>query len=954
MNVKQFKLRWLNHYVEPELLNVPAKKENFNSPFIFENEGTNCRLQFNNGLGSSPSIYYSDFDEIYPRLTNPNILLNKCYNFVDYQMNTWMYGVFKDAITEDGIRITESTHQECFTDYPINEFNSGLNNCLEGLLSNNLMVDDVKGYIDWGDGSTSNIKPYWREVTAYLGVNKIKCSLKFYTGANYLKHEYTDNKNNHIVKIFGTIPHIKLPVTSIKVIDWGNIKLRSLHNIFYDCAKITYIELPKNLQHVVNASQMFYNNAENINNDVMKLDFLLDLPSLVNACYILQYTGFSKIPENAFCKSKFLTFIDYGFSNMGNPDGIIIENNVLSNCINLHSATYLCAYSNIKKVGNSFLKNCVEIICCCNLFSNGHMLETIGDNFMENCTSCTTVAQCFFEQRKLTTIGNNMFKNCPNIRSVYQLFYNCNLLRRIPEKLFYDIKVNPQYVTNNFCFYYFIDKNINFWGQYSSIEEANNVLEPYKCYIGNNMFNPEFFLQGGKIFIGTTVFLDYESASIQTMSDDGVVYRTAFFSLLEGYVPDLWNYPDSVYLQIFRQSTPLKSLKELIDEKQQIGRIGFYGNQSCDLWYCNGVKAINNLQNYNSIPQPSGKRHHLTRPPADEVWLSTMIWTEAIVNPVLGSNISFNVDTEELSDEIRGIYPQYHYAHSYSDPSVLYQIPYVVKGNDGILSSQIVTTPESFSLKMLLCRYPYNILNNDWVNFSIPTDAYIQGNTVNVAVYIKPIIMKYEIEGIRYQYYDVTWNKTAEDITIQGRCTDVATGELLYTWNGIRNNKWNKNNDYNFEQQGDSFILSYLNFENIYHNTDINYISFIGALFYFKNQTYTCTSKDGTLESYGALSFKYNKNELVQPQKILYSKEYETQKSSYDSVTMLQLTGKDTGQREYNKININNKQISDRVYYTSCEKTVIVNETYDNEFGSHNRIYDYHIWSSPDASEYQG
>lgn len=304
MNVKQFKRRWLNHYVEPELFYMPVKKQEEQSEeFIFEvSEVDSVNIDFFIGMGYTPNIP-QEYDYS-PLPKNTKITNHFSWNRNTHAINTFNYGVIERPVMKNGIEITKEKFPECFTNFPIHDIERG--KCSENMI----LPKKPKVEIDWGDGTSDIYETPQFSIEGTIAVNEESIPCKLFRGYKNLYSRHTYKKvGTYIIKIKGFLPSLILPKGTTRIINWGNIGLRSIYNMCNRCqSTIKDFGNPKNLEKVVTSSAIFTsNNACKIEN----LSFLTNMPNLVNATQMFSYSNITYIPDNAFIASKYLCYLEY-------------------------------------------------------------------------------------------------------------------------------------------------------------------------------------------------------------------------------------------------------------------------------------------------------------------------------------------------------------------------------------------------------------------------------------------------------------------------------------------------------------------------------------------------------------------------------------------------------------------------------------------------------------------
>lgn len=602
MNTKEFRRRWVRSKIEPELFYMPiGKKEK--EEFIFEVSGVNAiNMYYYTGMGYTPSTPY---EYVYNPLPKDKNLINHfSWNKNNYGINNINYGMIERPTTENGEEITKEKFPEYFTDFPIHDIEHGKYS------ENMILPKDPKVTIDWGDGNTDTYDiPQFNG--ASVTIDGKTTQYKYFSGYKnlYSGHKYK-KAGTYIIKIKGFLPSLILPNGTTKIINWGNIGLRSIYNICTNCTStIVDFGSPKNLEKVVTSSAIFTRQNSCVIND---LSFINNMPSLVNGTQMFSYANIRRIPDNAFKNSKYLCYLSQCFYNISNE--IEIGDNFAKNCINLRQIEYLFNYTKVKQIGDNAFYGCKSLYYFMYMFptdSSKVSIESIGVNFMRGCTSLTSACYLFYYQSKLKTIGEGLLRECPNIRSAYDMFYYCNILQKVPDNLFYDLEPNTDFVRNEFCFENVFYKDT--YEIYPPREYANGFtdkLETILTFVGQNMFSGKFLNNGGKIYLGYQL-CNYINCYYNDACGRNIKQVSG---LLSGYAPDFWNYQNSVgWLYNSNNLDSFFSIHEYMTLSGKAvvnnsfsSKSGYYGYQRGFMSLFDGWDSYQHFVNYEEIPQPKG------------------------------------------------------------------------------------------------------------------------------------------------------------------------------------------------------------------------------------------------------------------------------------------------------------------------------------------------------------
>ncbi len=521
MNVKQFKRRWVNSKVEPELfyMSVP-KKENLDS-MIFEIEVYNCEekldiLMINN-------LNYGLF---------PDLQLHILYNLRDLNGNL----------------ITPKDNPELFTNNPLNT-----ELLQEDLVEYNKAVQLI---VDWGDGEQTVLKgreTKFKGKYLYDSINGSQISHSYkkngkYTifvsgvcsqinivNSKYINGTFLYNKDKgwEVKKVisFGNLNNTALNNTySAAIIDKAEIQCYLNFSSLKKVRKINYLVYdPKNIKGDL-ALEKYFENSPIASWDIIGGDnFFHHFPKLVDATSAMYCSNTPYVPNYCFSDNPYLlslrtcfaynpikyigkyacanlkylvdiqTFCSAGFLVQGNNyEEIIniwdkyigcipyIDNGLFENCISLNKNTNIYFNYFQYKFKNTSISNIWG-----NNYYNMDMCGKIGDKIFKNCKLINGFVM--YDTFLLNSIGNEVFANCIQLQKVSfyggtpclehigeNIFENCKNIFRVD----FNIPLNaaiPLEITDNFLSdiefqngvkYYFRDMRIQYAG-YHSINYEN-------------------------------------------------------------------------------------------------------------------------------------------------------------------------------------------------------------------------------------------------------------------------------------------------------------------------------------------------------------------------------------------------------------------------------------------------------------------------------------------------
>lgn len=685
MNTKEFRRRWVRSKIEPELFYMPiGKKEK--EEFIFEVENV-TEIKWSSGAtysiygqSTKPTLNKNDENNpLYQYLPKDN---NVFYHFSFdkisdddtkseqnrlYYYQARLFEQFKD---EEGKYITKDTYPELFTDWSIH-------NLRDNLLSENMIIpNNAKFTVNWGDGSSDtfeytderflwdNIEINGKEYRMFRGYNsKLTC------------HTYA-KKGTYIIKITGFLPCLSLPEGTTRIINWGNIGLRFFPD--FNLCRNTFKDLGiiKNLDNMVFMNGVSLGLCINTYYNTENFKFCKDLKSLVFAQNLICLERLSSPLNGLLSNCPYLVsakniFYSNSYQNQQlNLSGILnrnLGNDILMNCPELRivkplfysNISYDAAYQIQIQIGDNFLRKCPCIWSTEELFytnnytsqykpiSNNEQrvqykcltdIRQIGAYCLAECNGLTYVSKTF-SYVNIENIGEGLFYNNQNIRQASNLFFNCNNLRKVPDKLFYYLKCNPEYVEDYFIFSPLVVRSdiirsiINIY----SINDFENIP---KTEIGKKMFN-DLFLSSGKIIINSP-FVSPINITIRLVNTNGaLIYDDCgcpvpaiSSSLYYGEVPNLWDYTDNIgkvlvdririnnawiydylfvsYNQLFSFDFPEKFLvvNYPATALRPNNNEGFFGRERGMFGIFGSCDSFVNWSNYDSIPKKTKYQYY--------------------------------------------------------------------------------------------------------------------------------------------------------------------------------------------------------------------------------------------------------------------------------------------------------------------------------------------------------
>lgn len=619
MNVKQFKRRWLNSKVNLEMFYAPVgKKKPKGKEMIFEITTTE-----NNEIVIIPYLYYYDyvqntFSNIFPLLvdktdvetTGLKIIVNENGSIINRQFPE-DFSIILDARAPDGQTVTPQTHPDYFIDWPYNSIETNQ-------ISTNMIMKDYGFEIDWGDGSITNItkNDIWTNVKKLDNGLTLTLHSSSFKNYNINRHTY-EIPGKYIIKVKGNTPCFAIPKQCTKFIQWGNIGLRTLSYMFYNCQKLDeLLVLPDadSLSHVYAAQYFCNSNISNISHEI------LNYADNIVICNYAFASLTKDIPDDFMRNKKYLSqcyrmfSANYSYSKCDRP--ITIGNNFMSGCSNLKTASYIFEYTSIRIIKNNFMSNCKNLLSIDNAFKECQYgnswpydnligrcsLEEIGSDFLSNCPRLIDIQYLFYYSKALKTIGDGMFSGCKSIRNAKDLLYSIVYLAKIPDDLFYDVKNNPDFCVNIFNF------DEAFYKYYVGTDFFNS---DFVTEIGNNMFSNEFWSSGMIIQITSSYIFAHNWS---TKANDVPAHYNQYihFSPYSGYYPDLWNHPESIYLYESRSKRYIKISDiqsgnyEIINNYWPNFNFALFGQDTGNYAFLGQTRVETFISNFNQIPKPVG------------------------------------------------------------------------------------------------------------------------------------------------------------------------------------------------------------------------------------------------------------------------------------------------------------------------------------------------------------
>lgn len=568
------------------------------SEFIFEVE----IVEADKRIGISQSQLYI------PRLDSAPLMINDP-DLLDFPLANQSANVANGSI----IAMPDGNIE--YTDLPVHDI-------AHGKYSKNLILpDNPQVVVDWGDGTTTvtdeaptfalTVKiddetsivvnrfiGYGGDDTPYMWTKTIKDpETGEYVTISGGGHTYKE-PGTYTVKIRGFYPSFALPECTTKIINWGDVGLKAIPSNFiqYCSSTLTDFGTPKYLDNVVAASLTFY---DTINTELLiDFSFLHAMKNLMSLNLTL-YKFKNYIFPSDFLKGHPL------LSSLSLSDCNIIDDNTASYCPNLRYA-HIGYSSNTTSmtpiiIGNDVLRGCSKLYSIKPVSS----VASVGDNFLRDCVSLATVKDLFNSDStrpKLEHIGEGFLRGCPYIRDASGLFsqYASSPEQlpplKIPDKLFYDLKVNPNLIRNRIDINNFMYRQIY---PYVTYAEAKNS----QITLGTDMFCDEFFESGGEIVANNSSFGNYTYVSTQVSSDpnDSIAYVTETYNMYNGPVYHFWKYPDKMFANL-TATVPIDM------DSFGYSSYGYFGYERghylSDGVYATDYYYYNDITNYDEIPQP--------------------------------------------------------------------------------------------------------------------------------------------------------------------------------------------------------------------------------------------------------------------------------------------------------------------------------------------------------------
>lgn len=530
MNVKQFKRRFINGLVEPELFYVPVKNKVEPEPMIIKILVTDTDNKFSIDLrwGYIRCPYYFfnylDMEEEYKN--NGKIQLDPLSGYIDI-LPYYNFDVnnSKNYFVTDDIDYFREPN-DCLYKEPNDHYD-------KIIYSKCCSTESAWCEIDWGDGTIENCNDYISEM-AKIFEDYLKSHSNYRGALSGIKEHVYEETGEYFVKIKGIIPHIAFTSTLRNnncnivledVVQWGNMNLYDLTSLF-DCGNnANKIKMPEHIssnsfKNVLSASRAFYgctNNETEYSQEII-YDFVNTFPNLLDCFYMFERTGITYIPkhfcynhkniincfgmfsdtpityigERAFANCDNLSSVSHLVWNGGSPLLTRIDDGIFENDINLLKESsalnfidsnynlkslYIDENLGLKTVGNNIYKNCKRLRRAFELFYNQAGLVSVGESLFEGCEDLIDVNMCFYKCLSLERIGDNIFKGCTKVRRCSTFCYE-DYLVNFPDKMFYDLK------------YYDYLKGMTdyggFNGYWNYVREQNGVIVDRNSYL--NLF----------------------------------------------------------------------------------------------------------------------------------------------------------------------------------------------------------------------------------------------------------------------------------------------------------------------------------------------------------------------------------------------------------------------------------------------------------------------------------
>jgi hypothetical protein len=304
------------------------------------------------------------------------------------------YVIFTQA--ESGMTLTINFAQEAETAHAlIVEYD-----ITEDVAENRIAAMPVTSYsqstfgvkVSWGDG---NYEPFTddRDLTHLYAQNGVY-TLKFIAvGDGYNK--ISCNKAN-----------AKNRVT--KVIAWGEHKVTTVADMFYDCQRLTYVPP---------SWDATFENVENFSNAFRNT-------SLETAPAGLFYNCKNAISTSVmFASCKNLTTIEAGLFDD------------FTNVTEFNSVFYYCTA--LQHIPDHLFKYCTKVNSFIDTFKHCTNLIDIPSTLFEQSYAARNFNSIFYECSSLSEIPEGLFDNCNSATSFYNTFKDCINLEFFPQELFY-------------------------------------------------------------------------------------------------------------------------------------------------------------------------------------------------------------------------------------------------------------------------------------------------------------------------------------------------------------------------------------------------------------------------------------------------------------------------------------------------------------------------------------
>lgn len=609
MNTKQFRGRWVNRYVEPELFYLPVgKKDKKQKPFIFEicdeylrplpiaftvfpyistSSNSNAISIFEqNGDFIKTTPHFADWYNRGYKKDRTYIIPDICpaYGESIYVSYTSLpfYLTSNKVKDDEGNIITVTTKNYITEEMQPDWFNDGyfhINLSSEQCtFSKKLIFENQPEFKEFGapyavldDGTVfkdmykegNNVKTghlinvddaqydiYYSPIVYSYSFLKDENGESMFEPVTYTSiiHKFKTS-GRHTIKLYGWFPRIQLPQNTSKIVQWGNVDLKSLYNMFYNIGNNPFlyngserkylsdtyyffedIAEPTGLENVESAAQIFGYN--------LYMTFI-SYNALRKIFNIYKYLG-----NNLIYAKEMLRLNLYFTEDFPDNIDILIGDNFLSNkeklkvaadCLNLtvykgistlnetqtnYNINYNAVNINTIVIGDNFFYNTPSLCdtatspICSNYNITLYDSSTkifIGNNYYSNSGIMylnSNIIKDYATQR-LVSVGKNAFRNCKNLLQVnglmcYDMTENIGegMFRGCPNIRYFNgqfekkiLKKIPDYLFYDlkhnelveYPYLYFPFSDI--FSQHGVYINSGNILS---TEIGSHMFNPSF------------------------------------------------------------------------------------------------------------------------------------------------------------------------------------------------------------------------------------------------------------------------------------------------------------------------------------------------------------------------------------------------------------------------------------------------------------------------------